>query len=129
MFGAERSGRRRRSLSPSAITRAAPEIVLAPRARWQATYSAAYPLYGDGERTLVVKYPYGRGGSVVVGVGNSAADQRRIEVERGNLEFLFLACLGAGAKDGAGKNGILWDEYIRQWLSTDAGVVELLIRR
>src|SRR5258708_5578395 len=47
------------SLSPSHITRAAPQIVLAPRAYWQAS-TPAYPLYGDGDHTLVVKYPFPR---------------------------------------------------------------------
>jgi len=48
------------ALSPSPITRAAPEIVLAPAAYWNST-SLATPLYGDGDHTMVVKYGLGKG--------------------------------------------------------------------
>jgi hypothetical protein len=106
------------ALSPSAITRAAPEIVLAPQARWTA-YSAAYPLYGDGERTLVVKYPYGRG-EVLWWASATPLTNAGLK-EQGNLEFL-LACMG-GAKDGAGRNGILWDEYIHGYRPTLASSI------
>ncbi len=117
VFGAEK-WKKASELSPSAITRAAPEIVLAPRARWT-TYSAAYPLYGDGERTLVVKYPYGRG-EVLWWASATPLTNAGLK-ERGNLEFL-LACLGS-AKDGAGKNGILWDEYIHGYRPTLASSI------
>jgi hypothetical protein len=90
------------AVSPSAITRAAPEITLAPEGRWQ-LYSAAYPLYGDGNQFVVVKYPYGRG-EVLWWASATPLTNAGLR-ERGNLEF-FLACLGEA------KGEILWDEYI-----------------
>lgn len=102
------------ALSPSEITRAAPEIVLAPQARWR-SFSAAYPLYGDGDNTLVVKYPYGRG-EVLWWASATPLTNAGLK-EQGNLEF-FLSCLGGA------KGGILWDEYIhgyRQTLASSIG--------
>lgn len=96
------------AVSPSEITRAAPEIVLAPEARWQ-SYSAAYPLYADGDRTLVVKYPYGRG-EVLWWASATPLTNAGLK-EHGNLEF-FLACLGDA------KSEILWDEYIHGYRDT-----------
>jgi len=96
------------ALSPSEITRAAPEIVLAQNARWQ-PYSAAYPLYGDGDRTLVVKYPYGRG-EVLWWASATPLTNAGLK-EQGNLEFL-LACMGGA------KGEILWDEYIHGYRQT-----------
>src|SRR5579863_205826 len=106
------------ALSPSAITRAAPAITLAPQARW-AAYSAAYPLYGDGAHTLVIKYPYGRG-EVLWWASATPLTNAGLK-EQGNLEFL-LACMGS-AKDGAGRNGILWDEYIHGYRPTLASSI------
>jgi hypothetical protein len=117
VFGAEK-WKKASALSPSPITRAAPEIVLAPQARWS-SYSAAYPLYGDGERTLVVKYPYGRG-EVLWWASATPLTNAGLK-EHGNLEFL-LACMGS-AKEGAGKNGILWDEYIHGYRPTLASSI------
>jgi hypothetical protein len=96
------------SLSPSQITRAAPQIELAPRAHWQ-SFSAAYPLYGDGDHTLVVKYPFGRG-EVLWWASATPLTNAGLK-EQGNLEF-FLACLGDK------KNQILWDEYIHGYRQT-----------
>jgi hypothetical protein len=96
------------ALSPAEITRAAPEIVLAPKAEWQ-SFSAAYPLYADAEHTLVVKYPYGRG-EVLWWASATPLTNAGLK-EPGNLEF-FLACL-RGARDG-----ILWDEYIHGYRET-----------
>ena len=101
------------SLSPSQITRAAPHIVLAPRAYWRSG-SGAYPLYGDGERTLVVKYPFGRG-EVLWWASATPLTNAGLK-EPGNLEF-FLACLGDQ------KNEILWDEYIHGYRETLAASV------
>lgn len=96
------------ALSPSEITRAAPEIVLAQKARWRAD-SAAYPLYGDGDRTLVVKYPYGRG---QVLWWASATPLTNVGLkEQGNLEFVFACMTGANGT-------ILWDEYIHGYRQT-----------
>jgi len=101
------------SLSPSQITRAAPQIVLAPRAYWQAS-TAAYPLYGDGDHTLVVKYPFGRG-EVLWWAAATPLTNAGLK-EPGNLEF-FLACLGDQ------KNEILWNEYIHGYRRTLAGSI------
>lgn len=96
------------ALSPSSITRAAPEIVLAPEAQW-GPYSAAYPLYGNAGRTLVVQYPYGRG-QVLWWASATPLTNAGIR-EPGDLEFL-LACLGDQ------KTTILWDEYIHGYRET-----------
>jgi len=101
------------ALSPSEITRAAPEIVLAQKARWQA-YSAAYPLYGDGDRTLVVQYPYGRG-EVLWWASATPLTNAGLK-EQGNLEFV-IACMGAT------KGTILWDEYIHGYRQTLASSI------
>jgi hypothetical protein len=96
------------AVSPSEITRAAPEIVLAPQAHWQ-SFSAAYPLYADAGQTRVVKYPYGRG--QVLWWASSTPLTNAGLTEKGNLEFL-LACVGSA------KNEILWDEYIHGYRET-----------
>jgi hypothetical protein len=101
------------ALSPSEITRAAPEIVLAQRARWRAE-SPAYPLYGDGDRTLVVKYPYGHG-EVLWWASATPLTNAGLK-EQGNLEF-FLACMGGA------KGEILWDEYIHGYRQTLASSI------
>jgi hypothetical protein len=96
------------ALAPSAITRAAPQIVLAPQAHWS-SYSEAYPLYGDGDHTLVVKYPFGRG-EVLWWAAATPLTNAGLK-ERGNLEF-FLASLGDP------KHEVLWDEYIHGYRET-----------
>ncbi len=101
------------AMSPSKITRAAPEIVLAPEARWQ-SFSAAYPLYGDGDHTLVVKYPYGRG-QVLWWAAATPLTNAGL-TEQGNLRF-FLACLGDA------KSEVLWDEYIHGYRETLASSI------
>jgi len=102
------------AVSPSAITRAAPEIVLALEGRWQ-SYSAAYPLYSDGDHVVVVKYPYGRG-EVIWWAAATPLTNAGLK-EPGNLEF-FLACLGEA------KGEILWDEYIHGYRESLAASVE-----
>jgi Domain of unknown function (DUF4350) len=101
------------SLSPSRITRAAPQIVLAPHAYWQ-SLSSAYPLYGVDDHALVVKYPFGRG-EVLWWASATPLTNAGLK-EPGNLEF-FLACLGDQ------KNEILWDEYIHGYRQTLAGSI------
>jgi hypothetical protein len=101
------------ALAPSAITRAAPEIVLSPEARWQ-SFSAAYPLYGDTERTLVVEYPYGRG-KVLWWASATPLTNAGLK-QPGNLEFL-LACVGGA------KGDVLWDEYIHGYRETLASSI------
>jgi hypothetical protein len=106
------------ALSPSQITRAAPKIVLAARAYWQ-PFSAAYPLYGDGTQTLVVKYPFGRG-EVLWWASATPLTNAGLK-EPGNLEF-FLACLG-DRKSGQQENEILFDEYIHGYRQTLAASI------
>jgi len=101
------------ALAPSAITRAAPEIALAPQAQWQ-SFSPAYSLYGDGERILVVKYPYGRG-EVLWWASATPLTNAGLK-KPGNLEFL-LACVGDT------KGTILWDEYIHGYRETLASSI------
>lgn len=96
------------AVSPSAITRAAPEITLAPQARWP-SYSPAYSLYGDGDEVLVITYPYGRG-EVMWWAAATPLTNAGLK-EPGNLEF-FLASLGDS------KAPILWDEYIHGYRET-----------
>jgi hypothetical protein len=88
--------------SPSAITRAAPEIVLASEASWL-SFSSVYPLYREGDHVVVVKYPYGRG-EVIWCAAATPLTNAGLK-EPGNLEFL-LASLGEK------QTNILWDEYI-----------------
>jgi len=101
------------ALSPSEITRAAPEIVLAPQASWR-SFSAAYPLYGDGDNTLVVKYSYGRGEVLWWASATPLTNAGLREQE--NLEF-FFACMGGT------KSEILWDEYIHGYRQTLASSI------
>ncbi len=91
-----------RSVSPSAITRAAPEITMAPESRWE-SLTAAYALYGEGDEIVVVKYPYGQGEVLWWGAATPLTNAGLKET--GNLEFL-LACLGDS------KTPVIWDEYI-----------------
>jgi hypothetical protein len=90
------------ALSPSSITRAAPEITLAPRAYWK-TDSLAVPLYGDADKPNVVKYAFGKG-EVIWWAAATPLTNAGLK-EPGNLEF-FLACIGEDHE-----KQILWDEY------------------
>jgi len=96
------------AVSPSAITRAAPEITIAPQARWP-SYSPAYSLYGDGDEIVVVKYPYGRG-EVLWWAAATPLTNAGLK-EPGNLEFLL-------ANVGDTKAPILWDEYVHGYRET-----------
>jgi len=104
--------KRMTSQSPSAITRAAPEITLAPQAHWKPG-PYAVPLYGDDGRDrkltatsgrhTVVTYPVA-GGDVIWWASATPLTNAGIQ-ETGNLEF-FLACVSADRS-----RTILWDEY------------------
>jgi hypothetical protein len=96
------------AVAPSAITRAAPQITIAPQARWP-SYSSAYALYRDEDDVVVVKYPYGRG-EVLWWAAATPLTNAGLK-EPGNLEFL-LACLGDT------KAPVLWDEYIHGYRET-----------
>jgi hypothetical protein len=90
------------ALSPSSITQAASQITLAPQAYWK-TESFVLPLYGDGDKQMVVKYKFGKG-EVVWWASATPLTNAGLR-EPGNLEF-FLACIGSEPK-----TRILWDEY------------------
>jgi len=96
------------AVSPSAITRAAPQITIAPQARWP-SYSPAYALYGDGDEVVVVTYPYGRG-EVFWWAAATPLTNAGLK-EPGNLEFLL-------ASMGETRAPILWDEYIHGYRET-----------
>jgi hypothetical protein len=96
--------KRMSSLSPSFITRAAPEITLAPQAYWDAEASAL-PLYGDVDdaaKVRVIKADVGRG-EVIWWASATPLTNAGVR-EPGNLEFV-LACIGDTDRP------ILWDEY------------------
>ncbi len=88
--------------SPSSITRAAPEITLAPQAYW-GSLPFAVSLYGNGDKPLVVKYAFGKG-EVIWWASATPLTNAGLK-EPGNLEF-FLACIGRQPN-----TQILWDEY------------------
>jgi hypothetical protein len=88
--------------SPSSITHAASQITLAPQAYWKPE-SFALPLYGDGDKHMVVKYKSGKG-EVIWWASATPLTNAGLK-EPGNLEF-FLACIGSEPQ-----TRILWDEY------------------
>jgi Domain of unknown function (DUF4350) len=90
------------ALSPSFITRAAPEITLAPKAYWRSGIFAL-PLYGESSKPMVVKYTFSKG--EVLWWASATPLTNAGMKEPGNLEF-FLACIG-----DASQTRILWDEY------------------
>jgi len=96
-------------VAPSPITRAAPEIVLAPQTYWDAPLNAN-ALYEQGGHTRVVKYLYGKG-DVIWWASATPMTNAGLK-ESGNLDF-FLACIGDGHPQ------ILWDEYIHGYRETD----------
>jgi hypothetical protein len=95
--------------SPSAITRAAPAITLAPRAYWP-RHADALRLYGSVDRPFVVRFPVGAG-DVIWWAAATPLTNAGLR-EPGNLEFL-LACLGE-----PGERRILWDEYTHGYRRT-----------
>jgi hypothetical protein len=108
-----------RALSPSAITRQAPEIAMAPQAYWSRP-ALAQPLYGEDDRVRVVKYSLGKG-EVIWWASATPLTNAGLR-EPGNLEFV-LACIGEGQRE------IMWDEYIhgyRQSLSASIARSPLL---
>jgi hypothetical protein len=90
------------ALTPSSITRAAPQITMAPRALWTSP-SSALALYGQEEKTVVATYSYGKG-KVIWWASATPLTNAGLK-EPDNLEF-FLACLGDKSA-----TRIFWDEY------------------
>lgn len=90
------------ALSPSPITRATPQITLAPQAYWTSG-SSATPLYGEGEKAFVVQYSYGKG-EVLWWASATPLTNSGLK-EPGNMEFL-LACIGDRQQ-----THVMFDEY------------------
>jgi hypothetical protein len=91
------------ALSLSPITRAAPEITMAPQAYWLSN-SGAVGLYGETDKPAVVEYKIGDGS--VLWLADSAPLTNAGLKETGNLEFL-LAAVGRPEQ-----SQVLWDEYV-----------------
>lgn len=98
-----------KALAPSAITRAAPTIKLAPAARWSGGSGIA--LYGDREQTVVVRYPLGRGDAIWLAAATPFTNAGI--KESGNLEFLLAAI---GDKE---QTRVLFDEYVHGYGDSD----------
>jgi len=90
------------ALAPSAITRAAPKITLAPVAKWSQT--SGISLYGDEDQTVVTRYPHGEGDAIWMA---SATPFTNAGIKQpNNLEFLLAAI---GDKQ---QTRVLFDEYV-----------------
>ena len=96
-------GKRRSALTPSPITRTAPEITIAGRSYWKPE-TGAVGLYGTTEKPVVVEYTVGQG--EVLWLAASTPLTNAGVQEPGNMEFLLAA---VGSPD---RNEILWDEYV-----------------
>ena len=92
-----------RAQAPSAITRAAPAITLAPSATWDEPMLVT-PLYADARgRRLVVAYPVGDG--LAIWWASATPMTNAGLRESANLEFV-IACLGGRDRQ------IYWNEYV-----------------
>jgi hypothetical protein len=91
------------ALVPSAITRAAPEISMAPKGYWRPS-SGVVALYGEPEKPAVVKYKLGEGEVLWLAAATPLTNAGL--KEPGNLEFLLAAAGDPGQSD------ILWDEFV-----------------
>jgi hypothetical protein len=103
------------ALSPSSITHAASQITLAPQANWSSEWFAL-PLYGAGDKQMVVKYKSGKG-EVIWWASATPLTNAGLK-EAGNLQF-FLACLGSERQ-----TRILWDEYFHGYRRSLTGSIE-----
>jgi hypothetical protein len=104
--------RRATAVSPSAITRAAPEITLVASFTNTGTASSITPLYSESNRVAVARYMLGDGEVIWWA---SATPLTNAGITRpGNLEF-FLACVGQ-----PGGSSVLWDEYVHGYRSSIA---------
>jgi len=99
--------------APSPITRAAPEILIAPESYWNPLFDAV-ELYQQDERTRVVRYLYGKG--EIIWWASSTPLTNAGMKESANLDF-FLACLGDG------KPEIFWDEYIHGFIERQSSSI------
>lgn len=91
-----------KAVAPSAITRAAPKITLAPLARWSGKSGIA--LYGDNDQTVVTHFSLGKGD--ILWMASATPLTNAGIKEPGNLEFLLAAI---GDKQ---LTRVLFDEYV-----------------
>ena len=98
-----------KALAPSAITRAAPKITLAPVSRWSG--GSGIGLYGDDQQTVVTHIPHGKGDILWMA---SATPLTNAGIKQpGNLEFLLAAI---GDKQ---RTRVLFDEYVHGYGEND----------
>ena len=90
------------ALVPSAITRAAPKITLAPVAFWRS--SSGIPLYGDEEDTVATRVTHGNGDAIWLASATPLTNAGLKDFD--NLEFLLAAI---GEKE---QTRVLFDEYV-----------------
>jgi Domain of unknown function (DUF4350) len=91
-----------KALSPSAITRAAPKLTLAPHAHWSGNLGIG--LYGDDEQTVVTHFRHGKGD--ILWMASATPLTNAGITQPGNLEFLLAAI---GDKQ---RTHVLFDEYV-----------------
>lgn len=87
---------------PSAITRSAPSITLAPVATWQ--HGPGIPLYGKDDENVVQRLPHGEGDAIWLASATPLTNAGIVQTN--NLEFLLAAI---GDKD---HTRVLFDEYV-----------------
>lgn len=87
---------------PSAITRAAPTITLAPVATWE--HGPGIPLYGKDDQIVVQRLPHGQGDAIWMASATPFTNAGIVQTN--NLEFLLAAI---GDKEQA---RVLFDEYV-----------------
>jgi Domain of unknown function (DUF4350) len=90
------------ALTPSAITRAAPKITLAPVARW--SQSSGIALYGNENDKVAIKMTHGHGD--VVWLASATPFTNAGITQSANLEFVLAAI---GDKE---QTRVLFDEYV-----------------
>ncbi|MBZ5652782.1 MAG: DUF4350 domain-containing protein [Acidobacteriia bacterium] len=99
------------ALSLSPITRAAPEITMAPQGYWRPS-SGAVGLYGETDKPVAVEYTIGEG--KVLWLAEATPLTNAGLKETGNLEFLLAA---VGSPD---QSEVLWDEYVHGYETSAA---------
>jgi hypothetical protein len=103
-----------KALAPSLFARIAPDITMAPEAKWTVK-SPAIPLYGSEDQAVAIKYLYGEG-EIIWWAGPTPLTNAGLR-EPGNLEFL-LACVGDRQN-----TRVLWDEYFHGYRQSLSGTL------
>jgi hypothetical protein len=99
------------AVSPSPVTRAAPQITFAPQS-YLGPVDKAVALYADDNGPAVVEFKVGEGS--VLWLSEATPLTNAGLKEKGNLEF-FLAAIG---QPGAAR--ILWDEHVHGYEESEA---------